>query len=83
MAKEYDPASVILFHWNANSIVTLGDHRYTGITTALWGGVFLVIADTLARLVNPAHELPVGVLTSLLGGGLFIYLINRKRGKVL
>ena len=30
MAKEYDPASVILFHWNANSIVTLGDHRYTG-----------------------------------------------------
>ena len=59
------------------------DHRYTSVTTALWGGVFLVIADTLARLVNPAHELPVGVLTSLLGGGLFIYLINGKRGKVL
>ena len=59
------------------------DHRYTAVTTALWGGVFLVIADTLARLVHPAHELPVGVLTSLLGGGLFIYLINRKRGKLL
>ena len=59
------------------------DHRYTTVTTALWGGVFLVIADTLSRLVNPAHELPVGVLTSLLGGGLFIYLVNRKRGKIL
>jgi iron complex transport system permease protein len=59
------------------------DHRYTAVTTALWGGVFLVIADTLARVVNPAHELPVGVLTSLLGGGLFIYLGNRKRGKIL
>ena len=59
------------------------DHRYTSVTTALWGGVFLVIADTLARVVNPAHELPVGVLTSLLGGGLFIYLVNRKRGKIL
>ena len=59
------------------------DHRYTSVTTALWGGVFLVIADTLARVVNPAHELPVGVLTSLLGGGLFIYLVNRKWGKIL
>lgn len=59
------------------------DHRYTSVTTALWGGVFLVIADTLARVVNPAYELPVGVLTSLLGGGLFIYLVNRKRGKIL
>ena len=29
MAAEYDPASVILFYWNAGSIVTLGDHTYT------------------------------------------------------
>lgn len=29
LAAEYDPRSLLLFYWNANSIITYGDHRYT------------------------------------------------------
>jgi ABC-type Fe3+-siderophore transport system permease subunit len=43
------------------------------------GAAFLVLADTLARTVLPATELPVGAITGLLGGPLFLWLLRRRQ----
>tara|TARA_R110000787_G_scaffold8183_1_gene27271 strand:+ start:292 stop:1254 length:963 start_codon:yes stop_codon:yes gene_type:complete len=53
------------------------DHRYLIPATLLFGGSFLVICDTLARLVIAPAELPVGVITTLLGGPFFLWLLMR------
>ena len=51
------------------------DHRYLTPATLLFGGAFLVICDTVARTVLAPAELPVGILTALLGGPFFIWLL--------
>jgi iron complex transport system permease protein len=54
------------------------DHRFLTPTTLLFGGSFLTLCDTLARnLIAPA-EIPVGVITALLGGPFFIWLLLRQ-----
>jgi len=55
-----------------------GDHRILIPTSYLAGAIFLILCDTLARVVMAPVELPVGVITGLLGGGLFIYALSRK-----
>jgi iron complex transport system permease protein len=52
-----------------------GDHRYLLLASPLMGAVVLLAADTAARVVLAPMVLPVGILTSLLGGPLFIYLL--------
>lgn len=54
------------------------DHRYLVPATFLFGGLFLVACDTLARLIIAPAELPVGVLTALLGGPFFVWLLLRR-----
>ncbi|WP_456410404.1 FecCD family ABC transporter permease [Oceanithermus sp.] len=55
------------------------DYRSLLPASALGGAVLLVFADLLARvLVRPA-ELPVGVVTTMLGGPFFLYLLRRQR----
>jgi len=44
------------------------------------GGVLLMGADVLARWVIAPQELPVGVLTAVLGGGYLLWLMHRGRG---
>ena len=44
---------------------------------ALAGGYLLVLADALARTVIAPHELPVGVLTALLGVPMMLWLLRR------
>lgn len=56
------------------------DYRWVIPCSALLGGLLLLTADTLARLVNPPQETPVGVLTAVLGVPFFLYLA-RKEGK--
>ena len=46
---------------------------------SLMGGVLLLIADTLARWLIAPQELPVGVLTAVLGGGYLLLLIKAKQ----
>ena len=46
---------------------------------AMFGGLFLVLSDTLARTVMAPRQLPVGVVTALLGVPLFLLLLNRAR----
>jgi len=56
------------------------DHRILLISSFLSGAIFLIICDTLARTVISPLELPVGVITGILGGGLFLYaIISRKK----
>jgi hypothetical protein len=48
------------------------------VLSALMGAVLLLAADTLARWLIAPQELPVGVLTAVLGGGYLLYLMHRR-----
>ncbi|MDD4549544.1 MAG: iron chelate uptake ABC transporter family permease subunit [Syntrophomonadaceae bacterium] len=55
------------------------DHRILLPAVTLTGASFLVIADALARVVIAPVELPVGIITALIGGPFFIYLLRRQK----
>lgn len=54
-------------------------HRSLILGSALGGGIFLVSMDALARTVAAPLEIPVGVLTALMGAPFFIWLLRKKR----
>ena len=54
-------------------------HRRLLTMSVLGGGALLVWADLLARTLVPASDLPIGMLTSLVGGPFFYWLIRRSR----
>jgi iron complex transport system permease protein len=56
------------------------DQRLLLPASALAGGSLLVLADTLARTVVAPQQLPVGVLTALLGVPVFLFLLGRQPG---
>ena len=62
------------------SIKPTGPSFTHGKLPAAWlcGGVFMVSCDTLARTVISPTELPVGVVTGLLGGIIFVYVLCRR-----
>jgi iron complex transport system permease protein len=51
------------------------DHRYLTPATLLFGGVFLTLCDMLARTLIAPAEMPVGIITALLGGPFFVWLL--------
>jgi iron complex transport system permease protein len=53
------------------------DHRILIPASALAGAAFLVIADMLARTLPSSGEMPVGIITALIGAPVFIYLLRR------
>lgn len=55
------------------------DHRLLLPAAVLLGGGLLVLADTLARTIIAPQQLPVGVLTALLGVPVFLYLLQRRQ----
>jgi len=55
------------------------DHRYLTMTTFLFGGIFLVVCDTLARTIIAPAEIPVGIITAILGGPFFFWLLFEQR----
>lgn len=55
------------------------DHRLLLPAAALLGGLFLVLSDLLARLLLAPAELPVGIITALVGAPFFIYLLRRSK----
>lgn len=59
-------------------LTTGNDQRVLLPAAALAGGCLLTLADTLARTLVAPHQLPVGVLTALIGVPLFLYLLTRK-----
>lgn len=59
-------------------LLTGGTHRSLAPATFLLGGVFLLLCDTAARTVVAPAEIPVGVITALLGGPFFLWLLFRR-----
>ena len=55
-----------------------GPHGFTLLAAAAAGGVLLLAADVLARSLIAPQEVPVGVLTALLGGGYLLWLLQRR-----
>jgi iron complex transport system permease protein len=54
------------------------DNRILFPTVFIFGAIFTLVADTLARTILSPAELPVGIVTALCGAPLFIYLLRRK-----
>ncbi len=55
------------------------DHRFLLPASALLGASFLVGADLIARTIISPRELPVGVITGIVGGIIFIYIIRKRK----
>ena len=58
------------------------DHRLLLPASCLAGGIFLMLADTLARSVLSPQQLPVGVITALIGVPLFLFQLHQHRQHV-
>ncbi len=61
-------------------LVLGNDQRLILPAAALAGGALLTLADVLARTLIAPEQLPVGVITAMLGVPLFLYLLHRSRG---
>lgn len=54
------------------------DHKKLIVLSSLIGSIFLIISDIAARGIFPPIEIPIGIITSLVGGPFFLYLISKK-----
>lgn len=59
------------------------DHRLLLPASALVGGMFLALADTIARTIMAPAEIPVGIVTALVGGPFFLYLLLWRKDRML
>lgn len=59
------------------------DHKILLPASAIGGGMFLLLSDTLARTLVPGVEIPVGVITSIFGGPFFLYLLRKSKNRKL
>jgi iron complex transport system permease protein len=59
-------------------LVVGSDHRIVLPAATFFGAAFLVICDLIARTVMAPIELPVGIVTAIIGGPLFLWLLVRK-----
>lgn len=62
-------------------ILVGGDNRILLISSFLGGSIFLLVCDTLARTIIAPLELPVGVVTGIIGGIVFIYFLGWGKDK--
>lgn len=58
------------------------DHRMLLINAALLGASLLLLADMISRVVIAPAELPIGIVTAVLGAPVFLWILLRKRGMV-
>ena len=59
------------------------DYRLLLPASALVGGMFLVVSDTIARTMFAPAEIPVGIVTALAGGPFFLYLLLRGKDRMI
>jgi len=60
---------------HAIRLAVSADHRLLVPLAGFTGGMFLMITDTIARTALSPSEIPVGVITALIGGPIFLYLL--------
>lgn len=58
-------------------------HRMLSIGSFMLGGAFLVLSDTLARTISPPAEIPVGIITALLGGPFFLAVLFKRKSRLM
>ena len=58
------------------------DHRILVPVSAVVGAGFLVLCDAVARTLSTGVDLPVGVLTALIGGPFFLWVLGQERGSL-
>jgi iron complex transport system permease protein len=58
------------------------DHRILLPVSFIGGALFMLICDTLARSVLPNMEIPVGIITSIIGGPFFLMLLHKHKKKM-
>jgi iron complex transport system permease protein len=63
-------------------LIVGADHRKLLITAPIFGGTFLIWCDTFARTIISPAELPVGIITAMLGGPFFIWLLIRQKRSI-
>ncbi len=54
------------------------DHRYLIPASLFFGGAFLALCDTLARTIMAPIDIPVGIITAILGGPFFLWLLVKR-----
>jgi len=59
------------------------DHRILIPSSVMAGAMFLTLADTFSRIIIQPTEVPVGIITALIGAPFFIYLLSRKKKGVV
>lgn len=52
------------------------NYRLILLVSYLWGSIFLVLCDMIARTVIVPNELPIGVITGIVGGGAFLFILS-------
>jgi len=57
------------------------DHRNLVWLTPLYGASFVILADLLARTIISPQEIPIGVITGVIGGPFFLVLLRRSKGR--
>jgi len=67
---------------HAVRLVFGSDHRLTVPLSGIIGAIFLVVADTLARTIIAPAQLPVGVVTAIVGGPVFLVLLVKHSRKI-
>jgi len=67
---------------HAVRILVGSDHRLLLPASALVGGMFLVLSDTIARTILAPAEIPVGIVTALAGGPFFLYLLLWRKDRM-
>jgi len=55
------------------------DYRVLLISTFLGGGIFLILSDVLARTIISPNELPIGVITGIIGGTVFLVAMSKSK----
>jgi iron complex transport system permease protein len=63
-------------------LIVGADHRKLLITAPIFGGTFLIWCDTFSRTIISPAELPVGIITAMLGGPFFIWLLIRQKRSI-
>jgi len=60
-------------------LIVGADHRLVLPASALFGASFLVACDLIARTIVAPVEVPVGIITAIIGGPFFLWLLFRGR----
>jgi iron complex transport system permease protein len=58
------------------------NHRRLFPLAFIYGGIFMILCDTFARTIMSPQVIPVGVVTALVGGPFFLWVLNKKRSRI-